>query len=125
LVEYNVRGQPAFMLRGAGSAPRRRRPVVRLLPAFDTYLLGYRSRDIAVPVALQRRLQQGGGWIHPAVVVDGRAVGAWQLRRSGQRSEVVVEAFAPVLRSIRTGIEAEISDIGRFLQLSLTLSVKS
>ena len=126
LVEFNVRGQPAFMLHGrSGSAPLPRRPTVRLLPAFDTYLFGYRSRDIAVPVALQRRLQRGGGWLHPAVVVDGRALGAWQLRRSGPRGEVVLEAFAPLSRSIRTGIEGEISDIGRFLQLTLTTSVKS
>ncbi|HEV2013562.1 MAG TPA: winged helix DNA-binding domain-containing protein [Candidatus Dormibacteraeota bacterium] len=127
LVEVAVRGSPAFLLKGraAESAmPHRRRPTVRLLPAFDTYLLGYRSRDLAVPARLQRRLGRGGGWLHPSVVVDGRAVGAWQLRRSGRRGDVVVEPFAPLSSPIRAGIEGEISDIGRFLQLSLTSAVK-
>jgi winged helix DNA-binding protein len=126
LVAVNVAREPALMIGGrAASTPFPRSPTVRLLPAFDTYLLGYRDRALAVSVALQRRLQRGGGWLHPAVVVDGRTVGAWQLRRSGRRGEVIVEAFAPHSRSYRTAIEAQISDIGRFLQLSLTPSVTS
>jgi hypothetical protein len=127
LVEVTVQGTPAFILKSRAresATPRSSRATVRLLPAFDTYLLGYRGRDLAVPAQLQRRLQRGGGWLHPSVVVDGRAVGAWQLRRSDRRGEVVVEPFALLSRPIRAGIAAEISDIGRFLQLSLTAAVK-
>jgi hypothetical protein len=96
---------------------------VRLLPAFDTYLLGYRRRDLAVPLSLQRRLQRGGGWLHPAVVVNGRAVGAWSLRRSGGPGQVRVEPFGSLGAAIQRGIEAEVRDIGRFLGRSLTIEV--
>lgn len=127
LVEVTVQGTPAFILktRARESAmPDPRRPTVRLLPAFDTYLLGYRGRTLAVPAPLQRRLQRGGGWLHPCVVVDGHGVGAWQLRRAGRRGEVAVEPFAPLTTPIRAGIEAEVADVGRFLELSLTLRVE-
>jgi hypothetical protein len=96
---------------------------VRLLPAFDTYLLGYRRRDLAVAPALQRRLQRGGGWLHPAVVINGRAVAAWSLRKSGGRGRLQVEPFEGISRAIRAGIEADVADIGRFLDLPVTLEI--
>ena len=96
---------------------------VRLLPAFDAYLLGYRSRDLAVARPLQRRLQRGGGWLHPAVVVDGRAVAAWTLLKSGSRDQVRIEPFASLGAVIDGGIEAEVRDIGRFLDRALTIEI--
>ena len=96
---------------------------VRLLPAFDTYLLGYRRRDLAVPPALQRRLQRGGGWLHPAVIVNGRAVGAWSLHMSGGRGLVHVELVGKVRDEVRAGVEVEVADIGRFLERSLTVEI--
>jgi len=96
---------------------------VRLLPAFDTYLLGYRRRDLAVPQLLRRRLQRGGGWIHPAVVVNGRAVAAWSMRKSGARGgQITVERFAILGSPVRAGVEVEVDSIGRFLDLQLTLN---
>jgi hypothetical protein len=120
LVEISFSGSQAFLPRGRLRSWRQvaaRRPSVRLLPAFDTYLLGYRDRDLAVPAALQKRLQRGGGWLHPAVVVDGRAVTAWSLRRIRSRGEILVEPMKAVRAGVRAGIEAECDDIGRFLDL--------
>lgn len=91
---------------------------VRLLPAFDTYLLGYRSRNLAVDQALQKRLQRGGGWLHPAIVVNGRAIGAWSLGRGQDLEAELEEREAAELRK-RIGLEVE--DIGRFLGRALRL----
>ena len=124
LQEVMIQGRP-----GLASKKRLRPPAmpaavaVRLLPAFDTYLIGYRSRDLAVARPLQRRLQRGGGWLHPAVVVDGRAVAAWTLLKSGSRDQVRIEPFASLGAVIDGGIEAEVRDIGRFLNRSLTIEI--
>jgi hypothetical protein len=83
-------------------------PVVRLLPAFDTYLLGYRSRDHAVPPEHARRVWPGGGWIHPVVLVDGTAAGTWRL----ENGEVEVDAFGEIPAE---GLDAEAADVRRFL----------
>jgi Winged helix DNA-binding domain len=80
------------------------RGVVRLLPAFDTYLLGYRERAVAPEHA--RRVWPGGGWIHPVVLVDGRAAGTW--RRDGDVVEIEPFGALPPL-------EAELEHLGRFL----------
>ena len=94
--------------RGARTGPRAPKPPdIRLLPAFDTYLLGYRSREFAVPPEHARAVAPGGGIIRPTVVENGRAVGTW--RRAG--SNVEIEPFE------RGSIEAaaEIADVQRFL----------
>jgi len=67
-------------------------------------------------------LQRGGGWRHPAVVADGRAIGAWTLRRKGGRGEVLVESIERATGALREGIDAEVADIGRFLGIDLRVS---
>jgi hypothetical protein len=126
LAEVALHGVPAYLLKGR--LDRLMEPAaavtdVRLLPAFDTYLLGYRRRDLAVTPDLQRRLQRGGGWLHPAVVVNGRAVGAWNLRTSRATGRVRVESFGGLSAVVRRGIEAEVRDIARFLDRSLAIEV--
>jgi hypothetical protein len=82
-------------------------PVTRLLPAFDTYLLGYRNRDFCVPEAHTRAVWPGGGILRPTIVVNGRGVGAW--RRSG--ATVEIEPFGT--ESIDA--DEEVADVQRFL----------
>ena len=124
LAEVKVDGRSHLILKERIESVRERLPVkktVRLLPAFDTYLLGYRSRELAVPVPLERRLQRGGGWRHPAVVVDGRAVGAWSLRKARGRTQLAIETVEPINSALMEGIEAEVADVGRFLEMKVTL----
>jgi hypothetical protein len=93
---------------GAGGASPPEPPVVRLLPAFDTYLLGYRERSLAVPAEHARRVWPGGGIIRPAVVANGRALGTWRVAR--RRVEVEwFDGAAPVDAS------EEVADVLRFL----------
>lgn len=81
-------------------------PVVRMLPAFDTYLLGYRTRDLAVPAEHTRKVWPGGGIVRPAIVRNGLVVGTW--RRAGTRIDV--EPFGD-----EVDVADEIADVWRFL----------
>jgi hypothetical protein len=95
---------------------------VRLLPAFDTYLLGYRNRGLALPPRFAPRIQAGGGWIHPTVVVDGRVVGSWRQPRRGQR--LTVQPFEPLDPDLLPALEREAADIGRFLGIDVDLAIE-
>jgi len=107
-----------------GDHPGRAGPVVRLLGRFDDYLLGWRDRDLVLDPGFARRIQAGGGWIHPAVVVDGRVVGTWRARRAGGRLDLEVEPFGDRLpRGARPALEAEATDLGRFLGVKVRLRV--
>ena len=124
LREVELGGRRLWAPAGAAAARSPAGPVVRLLGRFDDYLLGWRDRDLILDPAFARRIQAGGGWIHPAVVVDGRVAGTWRSRRAGGRLEVAVEPFAGRLpRGTRSALEAEAADLGRFLGLEARLGV--
>jgi hypothetical protein len=108
LTPVAVRGRPGFRL--GGCAPERG---VRLLPAFDNALLAHRDRDALLP-ADRRGEVYVGGIIRPTVMRDGRIVGRWRLERSRRGVEVVVVPFAP-LRGLRSALDAEVADVGGFL----------
>ena len=54
-----------------------------LLGHFDPYLLGYRARGLVLDARHARRIQAGGGFVQPAVVIGGRVAGTWRLTRPG------------------------------------------
>jgi hypothetical protein len=74
-----------------GTEPAEPSGVVKLLGHFDTYLLGYRDRSLALAPDDAPKIQTGGGFLTPHVVLDGRVVGTW--KRDG--GELVVTAFSP------------------------------
>jgi hypothetical protein len=85
--------------------------LVRLLPAFDEYLLGWKERDVVVPAQHLTQVNRGGGWIHPVVLFDGRVVATW--RKEGDGLEI--RPFTRLAPAVRRGGEIEIRDISRFL----------
>jgi hypothetical protein len=89
--------------------------VVRLLPHFDPYLLGYAHRDLVVPAEHAKKVWTGGGFILPTVVVDGRAVGTWRLDRKNDTITVTWFGASRLDETVTAGIDAEVADIGRFL----------
>jgi hypothetical protein len=88
---------------------------VRMLGAFDTYMLGYRSRDFAVPSEHVAAVKEGGGgWIRPVIVEDGRVIGGWRSTRSGGRIEISLNLLQPLSVAAGKAIDAEVTDITRF-----------
>ena len=100
-------------------------PIVRLLPSFDLYLLGYRDRRMVVPERYAKRVNAGGGMIHPTVLVNGRVVGTWKSERKKDGIEVVVEPFERIESDIDVykALEIEVEDVGRFLGMRGELRV--
>ncbi|MFJ3857232.1 winged helix DNA-binding domain-containing protein [Streptomyces sp. NPDC090085] len=108
---------------GPDAPPPPGEPDVRLLPAYDNYLVGYRSRDLSVPSEHERRVWPGGGQIRATVLVDGLAVGTWSGGRRG--TPVTVEPFPgtePPSPGAAAGIARESADIARFSSGSHRLS---
>lgn len=87
---------------------------LRMLPAYDNYLVGYRTRELSVAAAHLGRVWPGGGVIRPTVVADGLAVGTWARRDAGRA--VHVDAFAPLSSQVQASVDAEASAITGFLQ---------
>ncbi|MFG2262107.1 winged helix DNA-binding domain-containing protein [Streptomyces sp. NPDC048720] len=82
---------------------------VRLLPAYDNYLVGFKDRRLSVEPEHERRVWPGGGQINPTIVVDGLVRGVWRRDRTravtpepfdGDPGVVPAEALARELRDI-------------------------
>ena len=91
------------------------RPLVRLLPYFDTFLLGHKERDHLMAAKHRPNVYRPQGWIAPVVLVDGRVKAVWEHAREGDRLLVKVTKFEKLSRQIAAGIREEAHDLGRFL----------
>jgi hypothetical protein len=74
---------------------------VRLLPAFDQYVVAAPRDDSAT--SAPERIYRPGGWFSPVLLVDGVMAGVW--REDG--GVVAIEPFADVGGAVREAAEAE------------------
>jgi len=97
----------------AAAAPGRS---VRLLPAFDPYVIGA-SRAVPELVAgdVRDRIYRPQGWISPVLLVNGRMDGVWKQERVGGRVEIRIEPFVPLPAWARRAAEQEAERLGAFL----------
>jgi hypothetical protein len=93
-------------------------PLIRLLPYFDTFLLGHKERDHLVTMKHRANVYRAQGWIAPVVLIDGRVAAVWEHAREGNRLRVKVAKFGSLSRPITAGIREEARDLGRFLGIS-------
>lgn len=112
--------QPLWMLKAMPPDPKLPSRV-RLLPAFDAYLLGYADRELIVPLKVQKLVYHGGQTV-PVVLRDGVAVGVWRYQKQGKRLNITVYAFEAFDAQTEQGVAAEAEDIGRFWETKVALS---
>jgi hypothetical protein len=92
-------------------------PRVRLLPYFDSFLLGHKEREHLVAGEDRSKVYRAQGWIAPVVLVDGRVVGIWEYAREKNRLQVKVTKLRSLPRGVVAGIRKEAQDLGRFLEI--------
>jgi hypothetical protein len=125
-VEVEVEGEQQWLLASqageiAASKPGRS---VRLVPAFDQYVVGVPRKGPGAPFEEARRAQiyRQAGWLSPALVVDGRIEGVWRHERKGRRLSLEVEPFAKPPAWVRRAAEDEAERLRDFLGGELTLT---
>jgi hypothetical protein len=90
--------------------------VVRLLPAFDPFLLPRQTRPYLVRSQEEYdRIYRPQGWITPVVLQGGRAVALWPWKRKGAKLEVSVEPLEPLRAQTRAAVERETTALARYL----------
>jgi hypothetical protein len=89
---------------------------VRLLPAFDHYVIAApRDADAVLAAEHRARVYRTQGWLSPVLVVDGRIAGVWSYEAKGDRVAVTVEPFGRVRGDVKAAVEAEAGRLGAFL----------
>ena len=118
LASVSVRGWEAAVLKEDLEEIARaeiERPLVRLLPYFDSYLLGHKERAHLAAVEHHSKIYRPQGWIVPVVLLNGQVAAVWESARKGDRLTVQVTELEPISRKISTRIHEEAGDLGRFL----------
>jgi hypothetical protein len=127
VVTVDVEGEQLVMLAADVDEAEAAEPsgVVRLLPAFDHYVVAApRDADAVLPAAHRARVYRPQGWLSPVVLVDGRMAGIWLHERKGDRLVVEIEPFGRLPRAVKGGVQAESEALAAFLggELELTFA---
>ena len=123
--EVDVEGEPLWMLArdaeaaaGMGAATG-----VRLLPAFDQYVVAATLQaERFLPGPFRERIYRPQGWLSPVLLVHGVMAGVWRHERKGRRLVVEVEPFGRLPAAARAGVEAEASRLAAHLGGELALA---
>jgi hypothetical protein len=106
----DVGGTRAYLLAAdaaglRGAAPSRS---VRLLPAFDQYVItATRQADHLLPGPFGDRIYRPQGWLSPVLLVGGRMDGVWRQEPKRGRLRVTIEPFTWLPAWARRGAEGE------------------
>lgn len=118
LAPVNVEGWAAAILRedlDELAHAEFERPLIRLLPYFDSFLLGHKDRKHLVAIEHRNTIYRAQGWIAPVVLVDGRAAAVWSHTREANLLRVNITTFGSLSRRIIARIREEAHDLSRFL----------
>ena len=83
---------------------------VCLLPPYDEYLIGYKSRHVALDPEHKHRAHNNRGIFWPVVLQDGEVVGNW----SAASGTVAVDVFHPRASLDPEALQAEVERFNRF-----------
>ncbi|HEY4026413.1 MAG TPA: winged helix DNA-binding domain-containing protein [Candidatus Dormibacteraeota bacterium] len=118
LAEVRVAGQKLLALSAdldeLAGGERDAVAAVRLLPAFDTYVLGHADRDHLAGAEHRPLVYRTAGWISPTVLSGGRIVGVWEQRVEGASLAVRVTPFGTLSRAEQAGVRGEAERLAAF-----------
>jgi hypothetical protein len=122
LVEVDVDGQAAYARADDVDDIAAAKPFddVRLLPAFDQFVLGPGTKDAQI-IAAKRRAQisKTAGWISPVLVWHGRVAGTWEAKDDTLHVACFKESGKPPKKQI----EAEAARIEAYTGNKMALRI--
>ena len=103
----------ADMAEAAAAEPS---PSVRLLPAFDHYVVAATGHATELmPGPFRERVYRPQGWLSPVLLVGGRMDGVWSQTTKGGRLSVRVEPFTEVPAPVRRAAAQEAERLAAFV----------
>ena len=94
---------------------------VTLLPSYDEYLIGYKSRHVAVSPGHSHRAHNNRGIFWPVVLLDGEVVGNWSVSGGNVRTDI----FSPLADIDPASLEEQMEKYHRFSDISQKNSLNS
>src|SRR5215472_13204296 len=124
VVTVDLEGESAWMLAHDVRELRDLSPTrsVRLLPAFDPYVVGAsRHARHLLPGEFRSRIYRPQGWLSPVLLVNGRMEGTWAHKIDGSRLQVTIEPLATQPSWVRRAAAEEAGRLAEFFGCSVNL----
>ena len=122
VAQVDVDGTPMWLLSADvdAAAACQAAGVVRLVPAFDQYVVAStRQADHLLPGPVRARVYRPQGWLSPVLLADGQMLGVWKHERKGSRLTVSIEPFTPLPEWVTQQVETEVAHLAAFLRAEL------
>jgi winged helix DNA-binding protein len=124
LAPVTVEGESAWVVSGDVRKVSAEPAGVRLLPYFDSYVVGSHPRSRLFPgEASKRALARGQAGNFPVILVDGVVGGLWHQRRRGYTIEITAEPFRPLTSPQFDELASQAERIGDFLEGAARLTL--
>ena len=110
LAQVSVDGAPGWIRRAdlkALTCSELDGSAVRLLGAFDSFLLAHATKAHLVAPRFYKRVYRPQGWISPVVLRGGTIIGVWSPKSVGKATMLTVELFARARPALRRAIERQ------------------
>lgn len=104
---FDERGRTLLDLRGCPLPSAETPAPVRLLPMWDSVLLGHADRSRVLPDDLRKIVIHKNGDVQRTFLVDGVVAGQWRLDLAARSAVVVLQPFRPVREPARSELLAE------------------
>jgi uncharacterized protein YcaQ len=88
---------------------------VKLLGAFDCFLLAHAAKEHLVEARFYKRVYRPQGWISPVILRGATIIGVWFPESLGATTILRVELFGRPSAAIRRAVESEAHALGTFL----------
>lgn len=94
LEEVRIGEQVMFVYKSAEPLQTTNEKSVLLLPPYDEYLIGYKSRWIALDKRYEHKAHNNFGIFHPVILLGGKVVGNWKASLASQAQTIATDVFA-------------------------------
>jgi Winged helix DNA-binding domain len=116
--EVELEDRKAYILREDESALRKsslKSPNLRLLANFDVFLLAHAEKSHMVHDRHYKLIYRNQGWISPVILLDGKVIGTWSHKVTGQKLAIALNPFSKLPKSLHPQIDAESERIAKFV----------
>ena len=114
--EIKVEGEAMYLYHNTLDCPDYARKVL-LLPPYDEYLIGYKSRWVALEKKHTAKAHNNFGIFKPVILHEGRVVGNWKASIDKQGENLTIDFFAEKSKIGRQSLQGAVNQFVQFCKL--------
>ena len=92
--------------------------MVLLLPPYDEYLIGYKSRWVALEKKYTAKAHNNFGIFNPVILHEGRVVGNWKASIDKQAANLTIDFFAEKSKIGKRNLQGAVNQFVEFCKVT-------